>query len=114
MSEGDIFCVKVLQKLRKVIWQLRQHIVVRLESSVKFQLEQLHVNGGQPVVGKNERAEVYGVHPHYVKIVISFLVKKVVAEVQNSGVRRKGGERRQVPSRAVHPHCVAHVLSWSF
>ena len=33
VSEGDIFCVKILQKLRKVVRQLRQHIVVRLESS---------------------------------------------------------------------------------
>ena len=33
VSQGHIFRVELFQKLRKVVWQLRQRIVVRLESS---------------------------------------------------------------------------------
>jgi hypothetical protein len=51
--------------------------VVRLESPVQLQFEELHVNGGQPVVRKNERAEVDVVHLHHVEVVISCLVKEV-------------------------------------
>ena len=32
VSQRNIFCVKVLEKLREVIRQLCQHVVVRLES----------------------------------------------------------------------------------
>ena len=39
------------------------------------------------------------------------LVKEVVAEVKDGGVRGEEGEGRQVSPRAVHPHCVAHILT---
>ena len=39
------------------------------------------------------------------------LVKEVVTEVKDSGVRGQGGKGGQVPPRAIHPHCVAHILT---
>ena len=38
------------------------------------------------------------------------LVKEVVAEVKDGGVRGEEGEGGEVSPRAVHPHCVAHIL----
>jgi len=54
VPQGHIFGVKLFQELREVVRQLCQYVVVRLESPVQLEFEQLHVNGGQPVMRKNE------------------------------------------------------------
>ena len=46
----------------------------------------------------------------FVKHPNGHLVQEVVAEVKDSGVGGEGGEGCQVSPRAIHPHCVAHIL----
>ena len=105
-TQGDLVVVVLLQQQGEVVGDLCQGVVVSLERSVQFHLEQLGPDVVDVVVREDEAGDLQIVLVDHVQHVVRVLAELVVGQVQHGGLLGQGGEGGQVLRAAVDNHRV--------